>query len=56
MKEWALAHPWMTFFIVIFALMVLDSIQVNVANYFFRRRSAQTGNGNVLKTEKNDGT
>lgn len=30
MSAFMLAHPWMTFFLIVFALLVLDSIVVNI--------------------------
>ena len=30
MREWCLAHPWMTLFLAFFALAVVDNIFVNV--------------------------
>lgn len=32
MVSWCMAHPWMTFFIVMWTLFVLDSIFVAIAN------------------------
>ena len=30
MSEWAMAHPWLTFFVAVWALCVLDSIVANI--------------------------
>ena len=32
MTQWIMAHPWMTFFIVIVGLFILDSIIANICN------------------------
>lgn len=32
MTQWIMAHPWMTFFIVIVGLLILDSIIANICN------------------------
>lgn len=32
MTEWCLAHPWMTFFLLTFALLVIDEIVCAIAN------------------------
>lgn len=30
MVEWCMAHPWMTFFLIYWALKVLDNIAINI--------------------------
>ena len=32
MAEWCLAHPWMTFFLLTIALLVIDEIVCAIAN------------------------
>lgn len=32
MSEWAMAHPWMTFFLVVLLLVTIDGFTVNVIN------------------------
>lgn len=38
MAEWCLEHPWLTFFLVYQALVVLDNIIVNVLNFILAAR------------------
>ena len=30
MAEWCMAHPWLTFFLILFALVVLDNVIGNI--------------------------
>ena len=32
MSEWCVAHPWLTFWLALFMLMVIDSAFTNVCN------------------------
>ena len=34
MIEWAKRHPWLTFWIIIFALSTVDNIVANIINAF----------------------
>jgi hypothetical protein len=36
--EWALEHPWMTLFLALSALAVLDSVVANVARALSRNK------------------
>lgn len=39
---WALEHPWLTFWLVLAALLVLDSIAANICIAFIRIRYMKT--------------
>lgn len=41
MLTWCMAHPWMTFFIVIFALAVIDSCIVAIANAIIMKKNQE---------------
>lgn len=36
MAEWAMAHPWLTFFLAGLALLVLDSVIANICHAVVR--------------------
>lgn len=46
MLEWAMTHPWMTFFLIALALLVLDGAITNMFRFFnniLRVISAKSG-------------
>lgn len=38
MAEWMMAHPWMTFFLVGLALLVVDQVVANICNAVSQRK------------------
>lgn len=46
-----MAHPWMTFFIVIWALCVLDSVFVAIANVIIRSKDHKKQYINIHEEE-----
>lgn len=37
--DWAMAHPWMTFFLLALSILALDNIICSIARAFIYRRS-----------------
>lgn len=50
---WCMAHPWMTFFIAIFAIACIDNCVVAIANAIIKHNPQDVGNEAEEREEEN---